>query len=129
MRTLIISFSNKEELPEKRKESIIEPIYEKGDKTNWNDYSSVLILPTKYKTLSNFYRSRLIPYSEEIIGIINVGFDATGWLLFIYYAFVKFLRKNGNTMKQIGDRKCLLPLGAEMFVFQVVIQKIKDQDI
>jgi hypothetical protein len=29
-----------------------------------------------------------------------VDFDATGQLLIIYSAFVKFLRKNGNKMKQ-----------------------------
>jgi len=36
----------------------------------------------------------------ELLGIINVDFDATGQLLIIYSAFVKYLRKNGNTMKQ-----------------------------
>ena len=30
---------------------------------------------------------------------------------------------------QIEIRKCLLPFGAESFVFQVAIQKLKDQDI
>jgi len=44
--------------------------------------------------------SRLIPYAEEVIGIINVHFDATGQLLIMYFVFVKYLRKNGNTMKQ-----------------------------
>jgi len=34
------------------------------------------------------------------LGIIIVNFDATGQLLIIYVAFVKYLRKNGNTMKQ-----------------------------
>jgi len=31
---------------------------------------------------------------------INLLSDATGQLLIIYSTFVKFLRKNGNTMKQ-----------------------------
>jgi len=31
------------------------------------------------------------------LGIINVEFDATGQLLITYSAFVKYLRKNGNT--------------------------------
>jgi len=48
--------------------------------------------------------SRLLPYAKEIIrkllGIINVAFDATGRLLIIYFAFAKYLRKNGNTMKK-----------------------------
>jgi hypothetical protein len=29
-----------------------------------------------------------------------VDFDATGLLLIVYFAFVKYLRKNGNTKKQ-----------------------------
>jgi len=34
------------------------------------------------------------------LGIINADFDATGQLLIIYSAFVKYLReKNGNTVK------------------------------
>ena len=31
--------------------------------------------------------------------------------------------------EQIEVRECLLPLGAEAFVFQFTIQKFKDQDI
>jgi len=53
-----------------------------------------------YKILSNIKLSRITPYAEEIIGIINVDFDATGQLLIIYFIFVKYLRKNGNTIKQ-----------------------------
>jgi len=34
------------------------------------------------------------------VGIINADFDATGQLLILYSAFVKYLRKNENTMKQ-----------------------------
>ena len=37
---------------------------------------------------------------EELLGIINVDFDATGQLLIIYSAFVKYLRKNENILKQ-----------------------------
>jgi len=36
----------------------------------------------------------------KLLVIINVDFDITGQLLIIYYAFVKYLRKNGNKMKQ-----------------------------
>ena len=38
---LIISIWNKEELPDEWKESIIVPIYKKGDKTDCNDYRSI----------------------------------------------------------------------------------------
>ena len=37
---------------------------------------------------------------RKLFGIINVDFDATGQLLIIYSAFVQYLRRNGNTMKQ-----------------------------
>jgi hypothetical protein len=37
---------------------------------------------------------------RELLEIIDVDFDATGQLLIIYSALVKYLRKNGNTMKQ-----------------------------
>jgi len=94
---LIISVWNKEELPEEWKESIIVPIY-KGDKTDCNNYRGISLLPTTYKILSNILLSRLIPYTEEVIGLINVDSNVTVQLLIIYSAFVKHLRKNGNTM-------------------------------
>jgi hypothetical protein len=37
----IIAIWNKEELPEERKESIIVPIYTKGDKTDFNNYRGI----------------------------------------------------------------------------------------
>ena len=37
---------------------------------------------------------------RKLLGKISVDFDETGHLLFIYFAFVKYLRKNGNRMKQ-----------------------------
>ena len=50
---LIISIWNKEELPDEWKESIIVPIYKKGDKTECNNYRGISLLPTTYKVLSN----------------------------------------------------------------------------
>ena len=64
---LIISIWNKEELPEEWKESIILPIYTKGDKTHSSNYRGISLLPTKYKILPNILLSRLTPYAEEII--------------------------------------------------------------
>jgi len=81
------------------KGSIVVPIYKKGDKTDCN-YRGISFLPTTYKILSNILLSRLTPYEEEIVGIISVDFDATGQLLIIYSASVKYLRRNGNTTKQ-----------------------------
>jgi hypothetical protein len=36
---------------------------------------------------------------------------------------------SGRNQEQIEVRKCLVSLGAKSFVFQVDIQKFKDQDI
>jgi hypothetical protein len=49
---LITSVWNKEELPHQWKESIIVPIHKKGDKTDYNNYRGISLLPTSYK----FYR-------------------------------------------------------------------------
>jgi len=51
-----------------------------------------------YKIFSNILLPKLIPYTEEIIRDVDV--NATGQLLIIYSAFVKYLRKNGKTVKQ-----------------------------
>ena len=85
-------------MPEEWMESIIVPIHKKGDKTNCNNYRGISLLSTTYKILFNILLSRLVPYEKEIIGDINVAFDATGRLLIIYSSFTKCLRKNGNTM-------------------------------
>jgi len=37
---------------------------------------------------------------RKLLGIMSVGFDVTGELLIRHYVFIKYLRKNGNTMKQ-----------------------------
>jgi hypothetical protein len=64
---LINPICNKEELPEQWKESVIVPVYKKGDKTDCINYCSILLLSTTNKILSNFLLSRLSPYAEEII--------------------------------------------------------------
>jgi hypothetical protein len=65
---------NKEELPEKWKESIIVPIHSKGGITDCNNYRGISLLPTTYKILSNILLSRLIPYAEKFIGDHQCGF-------------------------------------------------------
>jgi len=65
---LIISIWNKEEFPDEWKESIIVPIYKKGDKTYCNNYRGISLLLTTYKVMSNILLSKLIPYAEEVIG-------------------------------------------------------------
>jgi len=57
-------------------------------------------LPSMYKILFNILLSKITPYAEEIIVIINVDFDATAQLLIIYSVFVKYLKRSANTMPQ-----------------------------
>jgi len=59
---------------------------------------------------------------RKLLGIISVDFDTTGKLLIIYSAYIKYLRKYGNTMKQcisylyssskpkfqLGGRSCII---------------------
>jgi hypothetical protein len=71
---LIDSIWNKEEFPEQWKESIIVPIYKKGDKADCSNYRGISLLSTTYKIQSNILLSRLIPYAEEIIGYHQCGF-------------------------------------------------------
>jgi hypothetical protein len=71
---LICSIWNKEESPQQWKESIIVPIYKKGDKTDCNNYQGISLLLTAYKILSNILLARLTPYVNEIIGDHQCGF-------------------------------------------------------
>jgi hypothetical protein len=61
-------------LLDQRKESIIVPIYRKGDKTDCNNYRGISPLSTSYKILSNILLSRLSPYIDEVIGDHQRGF-------------------------------------------------------
>jgi hypothetical protein len=96
---LIISIWNKEELPEQWKESIIVPVYKKGDKTDCSNYRGISLLSTTYKILSNILLSRLTPYAEEIVVDHQCGFQHNWSTTDHIFAFVKYSRKNGNTMR------------------------------
>jgi hypothetical protein len=56
---LICSIWNKEELPQQWKESIIVPIHDKSDKTDFNNYRGISLLSTAHKILSNIILARL----------------------------------------------------------------------
>ena len=73
---LINSILNKEELPEKRKELIIVPIYKKGDKTDCNIYKGFCQPCTKFFPTS-CSQGLLHVQRKEIIGIVIVDFEAT----------------------------------------------------
>jgi len=69
------SIWNKEEEEEEEwKESIIVPIYKKGDKPDCIKYRDILLLLTTYKILSSILLSRLTPYVKEIIRNHQCGF-------------------------------------------------------
>ena len=61
-------------LPEQWKESIVVPIYKKGEKINCSNYRGISLLLTSYKILSNIILGRLTPYVEEIIRDHQCGF-------------------------------------------------------
>jgi len=65
---LIHSIWNMEELPGEWKESIIIPVYKKGDKTDCSNYRGMSLLPTTYNILSSILLLKLTPYAEEING-------------------------------------------------------------
>jgi hypothetical protein len=65
---LINSVWNKEELPDKWKESTILPIHKHDDKTDSNNYFGTSLVSTSYTILSNILLSSLSPYIDEIIG-------------------------------------------------------------
>ena len=97
---IINSIWNKEELSEDWKESITLPMYNKDDKTDGSNYTGISLLSTTY--VNKILLSSLTPYAGKIIGDHQCGFrrKTTSQLLIKYSAFVKYLRKNGNTMKQ-----------------------------
>ena len=91
---------NKEKLTEQRKEFSTVPIYKKGAKRDCSNYRGLSLLSSTYNILSHVVLSRLTPYAEEIIGDHQYDIDITGQLLIMYSVFIKYLRENGNTMKQ-----------------------------
>jgi hypothetical protein len=71
---LISSIWNREELPQQWKESVIVPIYKKGDKTDCSNYRGISLLSTAYRILSNILLARLALYVNEVIGDHQYGF-------------------------------------------------------
>jgi hypothetical protein len=71
---LICFIWNEEELPQQCKESVIVPIYKKGDKNDCNNYRGISLLSTAYKILSNILPASLTPDVNEIIENHQCGF-------------------------------------------------------
>ena len=71
---LTSSIWNKEELPEEWMESIIVPIYKKGDKTDVVIRGAYHFCQLRTKFYPHILLSRLTPYAQEIIGDHQGGF-------------------------------------------------------
>jgi hypothetical protein len=84
---------NKEELPHEWKESIVVPIYKKGDKTICSNYQGISFLPNSYKILSNILLSMLTPYADKINVDLQCGFrrnrSTTDHLFYIWQILEK----------------------------------------
>jgi len=95
--SLLYFIWNKEQLPEEWKDSIIVPIYKKGEERDCSNYRDISILPTTYKILSKILLSRLTSYAEGNIGDHQCGFIRNRSILIVYSTFVKYSRKNWIT--------------------------------
>jgi hypothetical protein len=71
-----------------------------------SNYRGISLLTTAYKILSNILLSRLTPHAEEITGDHQCGFRRNRSTTDLYFAFVEYLRKNGNTRRRCIS--CLL---------------------
>jgi hypothetical protein len=57
--------------------------------------------PSNQKSLSGKEeREGTLKYYESKLGIVSVGFDVTDQLQIRSFAFVRYWRKNGSTMRQ-----------------------------
>ena len=116
---VVNSIWNMKELPEEWKESAIVPVYKKDDKTDCSNYTDISLFQLRTKLYPSSCCQIELNMQRKIFGIINTDFDATVQLLITHSAFVKYLRKNGNKMKQcinyLGTaRKLTIYLGARL---------------
>jgi hypothetical protein len=96
---------NKEELPRQWKQSIVVPIYKKGDKTDCSNYQGLSLLKTSYKILSNILLSRLTPYADEITGNHQCGFKCNTSMtnqIFCVWQILEKKCKNNGTVHQLS---------------------------
>ena len=71
---IVQSTWNTERLPKEWEDSLICPIWKKGDQLKCENYRGIMLLNTAYKVFSNLLYDRLQPYAEQIIGDYQAGF-------------------------------------------------------
>ena len=86
---------------------IIVSVYEKGDKTDCSNYRGISLVSMMYKLYPTSCCQGELHMQRKLLVIIKMDFDAKGQLLILYSASVKYLRKNGNTMKQCISLMCV----------------------
>ena len=113
-------------MPKEWKESIIVPIYKKGDKTDCSNYRGVSLLSTTYKILSNTLLSRLTPHAEEIIGDHQCGFrhnrstpEHTFCILYSSPSIGRVIKSTkirwaGHVARMGGEERRMLGFGGEI---------------
>jgi hypothetical protein len=101
-------------LPQQWKESIIVPIYKKGDKTDCNNYLGISLLSTAYKILFNILQARLTPYVNEIIGDHQCSFcsnrSTTDQIFYIRQILEKKWEDNRMVHQLLTSRKPMTQL-------------------
>lgn len=74
LHNLITNIWRRECIPDEWRESIITPVFKKGDRSDCNNYRGISLLSVGYKVLSNILLFRMNPYAEENLGDYQAGF-------------------------------------------------------
>jgi hypothetical protein len=101
-------------------ESIIVPIYKKGEKTDCSNYRGISYLSTAYKILYNIFLASLTPYMNEIIGKFHCGFRRNGSTTDQIFYIRQILEKNWRVMERcisylLTSRKPVTQLSEKFF--------------
>jgi len=115
---LITSNWKKEKLSEEWKESIILPIYKKGDKTDCINYRGISLLPNTYKILSNILLSSLILYAKEIIGDHQCGFLRNSSTIDHIFCIRQIFEKKWEYNEEIHEMRGISQLAANQLASQ-----------
>lgn len=71
---------NEEQMPEEWKEANVIPLYKKGDKMDYNNYRSIVLLDSVYKIFSKILLTHLELYIKGCLWNYQCGFRKGSWL-------------------------------------------------